>query len=381
MEDPSSREEWQTPGGNRVVVEITTANHRLTSVHLSGDFSFRPESSYLPTRDAIAASLVGVSLDLPLPALAARIRAAIPFGVDLIGASPESIATALLHAIHRDAAMPPAVSESDPIGSFTSEQIAALTESWRPLAWRILPETPLSPLLNVALDEHLTDQVAAGAPPTLRFWRWTSPAVVIGRCQSVVNEVDREAAAAMGMQVVRRLTGGGAMFLQPHGAITYSLYLPEGLLAGLSIRQSYEVSDAWVIRGLRTLGIDAHHVPINDIACSDGKIGGAAQARRKGVVLHHTTLAYDMDPGEMARVLRIGRAKLREKAVASAARRVSPLSRQTGLSREQIVAHLQKGFIEQYGGTIRELTAEEIESAQRLVETKYGTSEWTQDFE
>ena len=66
-------------------------------------------------------------------------------------------------------------------------------------------------------------------------------------------------------------------------------------MAGLTIRQSYEVCEAWVVRGLRQLGVDAHHVPINDIACSEGKIGGAAQARRKGVVLHHTTIAYDMD--------------------------------------------------------------------------------------
>ena len=114
-------------------------------------------------------------------------------------------------------------------------------------------------------------------------------APVIGRCQSVANEVDAAAAAAMGVQVVRRLTGGGAMFLQPHGAITYSLYLPESAVTGLSIRQSYEVCEAWVVRGLRSLGVDAHHVPINDIACSEGKIGGGAGTalvaeRRGGVV-------------------------------------------------------------------------------------------------
>src|SRR5207302_3837536 len=123
----------------------------------------------------------------------------------------------------------------------------------------------------------------------------------------------------------------------------------------LTLRQSYEVCDAWVVRGLRSLGVDAHHVPINDIACAEGKIGGAAQARRKGVVLHHTTLAYDMDPGEMVAVLRIGREKLADKAVASAQKRVSPLVRQTGLSREALVTRLFDSFREQFGGTVSTL--------------------------
>jgi lipoate---protein ligase len=177
------------------------------------------------------------------------------------------------------------------------------------------------------------------------------------------------------------MTGGGAMFLQPHGAITYSLYLPEEAVAGLTIRQSYEVCEAWVVRGLRELGVDAHHVPINDIACSDGKIGGAAQARRAGVVLHHTTMAYDMDPGEMVRVLRIGREKLKDKAVSSAQKRVSPLVRQTGRSREEIVHHLFDSFRSRFGGTLGELTADELAAAERLVASKYGNDEWTGQFE
>src|SRR4029079_6072409 len=135
------------------------------------------------------------------------------------------------------------------------------------------------------------------------------------------NEVDRDAAEALGIRIVRRMTGGGTMFLQPHGAITYSLYLPEALLKGVPRRQSYQVCESWVIAGLRALGVDASHAPLNDIACSMGKIGGAAQARRARVVLHHSTIAYDMAPVEMVRVLRIGREKLSDKpAVASAAK-------------------------------------------------------------
>lgn len=368
--------ECKTPGGKLVSVTLDVTAHRLAAVRVRGDFFIHPEPRAAEVLNAISTELNNAPADLDVPALAAHIRTAIPFGVELLGTSPEAIAVAVRRAVSGD----PDLHDAPPlnrIGAFTSNEIDRLTANWKQLPWRLIPEVPLAPAMNVALDEVLTD----AGNPTLRFWRWNSPAVIIGRCQSVTNEVDQAAAAEMSVTVVRRMTGGGAMFLQPHGAITYSLYLPESAVEGLSIRQSYEVCEAWVIRGLRSLGVDAHHVPINDIACSEGKIGGAAQARRRGVVLHHTTMAYDMDPGEMVRVLRIGREKLRDKAVASAQKRVSPLVRQTGLSREAIVTRLFASFREQFGGTVSELTAGELAAAEQLVQSKYGNAEWTGQFE
>ena len=415
----SHRGECKMAGGKLVTVDLAVAAGRLADVRVRGDFFIHPEAEAKPTLDAVAAALAGAPADLDVPALAARVQAAVPFGVELLGTSPEAIAVAVHRAVTGDGDLHRAP-ELSRVGAFTAEEIDALTAGWRDLPWRLIPERSLPPALNVALDEVLTDRVAAWAgrqggplapravetsrgddagptpvqssplaeradylesPPTLRFWRWAEPAVIIGRCQSVANEVDRAAAAEMGVRVVRRMTGGGAMFLQPHGAITYSLYLPETAVAGLSIRQSYEVCEAWVIRALRELGVDAHHVPVNDIACSEGKIGGAAQARRRGVVLHHTTMAYDMDPGEMVQILRIGREKLKDKAVASARKRVSPLVRQTGLGREAIVAHLFESFRLRFGGTTDELTADELAAAERLVGEKYGQPGWTDEFE
>jgi lipoate-protein ligase A len=380
----NGRGECKTPGGKLVAVDLDVTDGKLAAVRVHGDFFVHPEPAAKPTLDAIAAGLTGAPADLDVPALAARVRAAVPFGVELIGTSPEAVATAVRRAVGsgREPDHPAHSPAAARIGSFTAAEIDRLTAGWKSLPWRLIPERPLPPALNVALDEVLTDRLAKGErPPTLRFWRWTAPAVVIGRCQSVANEVDTAAAAAMGVQVVRRLTGGGAMFLQPHGAITYSLHLPEPALAGLSIRQSYEVCEAWVIRGLRQLGVDAHHVPINDIACAEGKIGGAAQARRRGVVLHHTTIAYDMDPGEMVRVLRIGREKLSDRATPSAARRVSPLVRQTGLPRDEIARHLFASFRTAFGGVPDEITAEELAAAERLAVEKYANPSWTHEFE
>jgi lipoate-protein ligase A len=398
----------KTPGGKLVNVTLQVIAHRLAAVRVHGDFFVHPEPRAGEVLNAISAELTNAPADLDVPALAARIRTAIPFGVEMLGTSPEAIAVAVRRAVTGD----PDLHDAPPldrIGAFTSDEIDRLTANWKQLPWRLIPEVPLSPAMNVALDEVLSSVplspggeglevrgTGGGFPltpnpsppgergtfvPTLRFWRWDSPAVIIGRCQSVTNEVDQAAAAEMGVTVVRRMTGGGAMFLQPHGAITYSLYLPESAVEGLSIRQSYEVCEAWVIRGLRSLGVDAHHVPINDIACSEGKIGGAAQARRRGVVLHHTTMAYDMDPGEMVKVLRIGREKLKDKAVASAQKRVSPLVRQTGLSREAIVGKLFDSFQQQFGGTVSELAAEELAAAGELVRSKYANADWTAQFE
>jgi lipoate-protein ligase A len=372
--------ECKTPGGKLVAVDVTTAGGRLAEVRVRGDFFVHPEPACRPTLDAIAAALAGVPADADVPALAARVRAAVPFGVELVGTTPEAVAVAVRRAVTGDADLgdAPAVER---IGSFTAADIDRLTASWKAFDWRLIPEVGRSPAVNVALDEVLTDRVGAGLrPPTLRFWRWTDPAVIIGRTQSVMNEVDLDAARVMGVQVVRRMTGGGAMFLQPHGAVTYSLYLPDAAVAGLSVRQSYEVCDAWVVRGLRALGVDAHHVPINDIACGEGKIGGAAQARRAGVVLHHTTLAYDMDPGEMVRVLRIGREKLKDKATASASKRVSPLVRQTGLSRQAVADALLGHFAATFGGTPDAASAEELHAAEGLVASKYAADGWTHDF-
>ena len=96
------------------------------------------------------------------------------------------------------------------------------------LGWRLLPPVARPPLINMALDEVLTERVGRGErPPTLRVWGWSASCVVLGRFQSVRNEVNEAAARERGIGIVRRISGGGAMFIEPEGAITWSLYAPE----------------------------------------------------------------------------------------------------------------------------------------------------------
>jgi lipoate---protein ligase len=253
----------------------------------------------------------------------------------------------------------------------------ALQERWRAYQWHLIPGQPLPPLMNMALDEVLTLRVGRGErPPTIRIWGWSSPCVVLGRFQSVKNEVDEDAARELGIQIVRRISGGGAMFIEPEGAITYSIYAPDEIVASMTFPESYAFFDAWVVDALRELGVDAAYEPLNDITSTGGKIGGAAQARRGGAVLHHTTMAYQMNIPLMVKVLRIGQEKLSDKGISSADKRVGPLRQQTDLPRDVIIERLIGSFRDRYGLIDDALQQEEIVEAAQLVETRFGTRQW-----
>jgi len=244
--------------------------------------------------------------------------------------------------------------------------------------WQLIHTAPQSPALHMALDEVLTDEVAAGRRgPTLRVWEWASPAVVMGRFQSLRNEVDSGAAREQGITVVRRISGGGAMFIEPGNTITYSIYAPDSMVTGMDFQQSYALMDSWVIQALAALGIQASYQPLNDITSPAGKIAGAAQSRRGKAVLHHVTMAYDIDADKMLQVLRIGREKLSDKGTTSAGKRVDPLRSQTGLPREQVIARMIATFAQQYPLQPGSISAAEMDKAQQLVDTKFSTAAWT----
>lgn len=159
--------------------------------------------------------------------------------------------------------------------------------------------------------------------------------------------------------------------------VTYSLYVPASLVAGLTFADSYAFLDDWVLEALRSLGIEATYQPLNDIASPSGKIGGAAQKRlANGGVLHHATLSYDMDGQVLTEVLRIGREKLSDKGTVSAAKRVDPLRSQTGLPRDAIIERFIEVFSKRYGAVPGTISDEEYAEAEALVESKFATDAW-----
>ncbi|MFA7437374.1 biotin/lipoate A/B protein ligase family protein [Castellaniella sp.] len=249
--------------------------------------------------------------------------------------------------------------------------------AWRAYDWQLIDTGPLQPLQHMALDEVLLDEVAAGRRlPTLRFWEWAAPAVVLGIFQSVRNEVDAAAAQRHGVEIVRRISGGGAMFVEPGNTITYSIYAPKALVEGMSFKDAYAFMDDFVLEALGEVGIRAWYQPLNDITSDAGKIGGAAQARRGAAVLHHVTMAYDIDADKMLQILRIGREKLSDKGTTSAAKRVDPLRSQTGLPRAVLIDRMVDVFKRRAGLQPGVLTPHELAVAEALIHEKFATDAW-----
>ncbi|MFF8606028.1 biotin/lipoate A/B protein ligase family protein [Streptomyces sp. NPDC015346] len=350
--------EYKIPGGKLVTVDLDAEDGVLRNVRVAGDFFLEPDEAIL----AVDRALEGAPADTDASGLAARIDAALPPGTEMFGLTTEGIGVAVRRAL-------------------------AHATDWTDYDWQLIHEPPRSPALHMALDEVLTAEVAAGRrPPTLRVWEWGAPAVVIGSFQSLRNEVDAEAAARHGIEVVRRISGGGAMFIEPGNTITYSLSVPGDLVRGLSFTDSYAYLDDWVLGALGDMGIRAWYQPLNDIATEAGKIAGAAQKRMVGVggegggggaVLHHVTMAYDIDAEKMTEVLRIGREKLSDKGTRSAKKRVDPLRRQTGLPREAVIERMIESFRSRYGLSEGRVTDEETAAAEKLATAKFGTREWT----
>jgi lipoate---protein ligase len=243
--------------------------------------------------------------------------------------------------------------------------------------WDVIPPSAHPAHVHMALDEVLLERVIAGQRrPTLRFWEWIEPALVIGSHQSVSNEVDVIAARELGFVITRRMSGGGTMLAEPDRTITYSLYLPESIVSGITFRKSYALLDDWAVRAFVELGIPASYREINDIISPQGKIGGAAQARRRGFVLHHTTIAHSMDVELLPRLIRVGRPSIAQVGVRSANKSVSPLSWFTSLSCGEIAQNMERYFSNEFRARRSQASPAELEAANRLVATKYATPEW-----
>ena len=341
--------EYKVPGGKLVVVDFEVTDGAISDFRLAGDFFLEPDEAL----DDINAAVTGLPVETDASAIAAAVRAALPAGAQLLGLTPEAVGTAVRRAL-------------------------VTAPGWRDFDWEILHDKAVSPRMNLALDEVLTTRVGEGRRrPTLRIWEWDESAVVIGSFQSYRNEVDPAGAAKHGFDVVRRISGGGAMMMAAGQIITYSLYVPATLVQGMTFADSYAFLDDWVLQALRSLGIDAVYQPLNDIAGPSGKIGGAAQKRlANGGVLHHATLSYDIDGQMMTEVLRIGREKLSDKGTASAAKRVDPLRSQTGLSRAEIIERFKDTFRAVTGAEDGTIAADEYEAAEDLVRTKFATEAW-----
>lgn len=255
------------------------------------------------------------------------------------------------------------------------------------IPWRVINLETHDAFMNMALDEACCEAVAnggAGALPTIRFYQWRPSAVSIGYFQSLEDEVATDRCKEAGVDIIRRRTGGGAVYHDFDGEITYSVIVPESAL-GLGITQSYHLICEWICDGLREIGIKSEFKPINDVIAMRGangedaggkKISGNAQTRRNGVVLQHGTILYDVDVKKMFSLLKVGQEKIADKLIAAVEERVTCVKRLSSASKQQTYEALLKGFTNGKKFEFGAWTSSELQRAKILAKERYQTDAW-----
>jgi lipoate-protein ligase A len=243
------------------------------------------------------------------------------------------------------------------------------------MSWRVIPFSENDAYLNMAIDEAVSESVKAGGPPTIRFYGWKPSAVSIGYFQSLDKEVDLERCSSLGVDYVRRRTGGGAVYHDNHGEITYSIIGKEELFPK-DIIASYREICGCICDSLGMIDIASEFKPINDIIVNGKKISGNAQTRRQGVLLQHGTVLYDVDVDKMFSLLKVPDEKIRDKMIATVKERVTSVRQQKDISKDEAYQALLKGFTKGREFGLGSLDDGELERAEELVKLRYRTDEW-----
>ncbi|MDE1761999.1 MAG: lipoate--protein ligase family protein [Candidatus Micrarchaeota archaeon] len=244
------------------------------------------------------------------------------------------------------------------------------------MKWRVIPLEAHDAFYNMAADEAICDAVASGeSPPTIRFYTWKPGAVSIGHFQSMKDEVDIEACRRLGIDYVRRKTGGGAVYHDEKGEITYSIIAPESLFPK-GIIESYMVICGYIVGGLANLGIKSEFAPINDILVNGKKISGNAQTRRNGMLLQHGTILYDLDVERMFSLLKVSNEKISDKMISSVKERVTRVLDYKEVTQEQLYEALLKGFTLDKEWDFGKISDDEWVATDLLSNIVYKTDDW-----
>ncbi|MHC1599114.1 MAG: lipoate--protein ligase family protein [Candidatus Methanofastidiosia archaeon] len=227
----------------------------------------------------------------------------------------------------------------------------------------------------MSIDEALLEARLAGEmDDTIRFYQFSPSAVSIGYFQSMRSQVHDGACIKNRINIVRRMTGGGAVYHDNQGEITYSIVMK----ISPKIREivhSYEQICGGIVEGLGIIGINARFSPINDVLVGDKKISGSAQTRRNGILLQHGTLMYGTDIKMLANVLNVSKEKLSDKYVQSVSKRVTTVKIEKGhVSFEELLSALKEGFAKIFG-PMHDITFPPtvLERAHELEHCKYDT--------
>lgn len=268
-----------------------------------------------------------------------------------------------------------------------------------PLAtWRLIIHPPADGAHNMAVDQAISECVAAGdVPPTLRFYTWEPPCLSLGQAQPYAD-LDPDRLAARGWDVVRRLTGGRAILHADE--LTYSVAVPldDPRVTG-GVVESYRRLSRGLMQGIEHLGAVVaaekaaqgtrgfkgpvcFEVPSDyEIMVEGRKLIGSAQTRREGIVMQHGALPLD---GNLTRIVdalvfddNIDREVARARVVERAITLEEALDHRPSF--EQVVAALTAGFASALNLSfeVGQLTAEEFIRADILRAERYASDGWT----
>jgi len=252
--------------------------------------------------------------------------------------------------------------------------------------WRLLKPEPHDAFFNMATDEAMLEaRIKDRVPNTLRLYRWRPSAVSIGRFQSIWKEVNLGECAVSGVDVVRRISGGGAVYHDSEDEITYSVVMKRRDLGTDDVVQAYYYICNGLIEAARMVGVNAEydrgnarHCP--NITVKKRKISGNAQANRKDTILQHGTLLVKVDFNKMFTFLKIPCKDACIDFQSTAKRKISSLTSELGrlLSISQVCEAIRSGFEEALGIELAEgvLTDYEVNLAQRLEREKFVTRNW-----
>ncbi|MHC1604636.1 MAG: lipoate--protein ligase family protein [Candidatus Methanofastidiosia archaeon] len=226
----------------------------------------------------------------------------------------------------------------------------------------------------MALDEALLEaRIDGKIEDTLRFYRFKPSAISIGYFQSLRKEINIEKCKEHGVDVVRRITGGGAVFHDTFGEITYSIVI-DAKSVPTNISESFGFICKGLVESLDVLGIRAEFHEINDVLVGERKISGSAQTRRKGMILQHGTLLYRTDIEKMFEVLNVSEEKISDKFIQSVNKRVTTIEREIGkIDDEKVLSALEAGFSRVFGTlNVFSLPEEILEMTRELEQHKYS---------
>lgn len=225
------------------------------------------------------------------------------------------------------------------------------------------------PALNLALEETLLDSLPPGAPGLFVLWR-NGPSIIVGRHQNTAQEVNNDLVRRYNLPVVRRMSGGGAVY-HDTGNLNFSFIVPH---TGAADFATFVRPVAEVLQGL---GIEAAFSGRNDILVDGRKVSGSAQVRRGGALLHHGTLLVSLDHDMLGAVLTGAPDKYQSKGIASVRSRVANISEfLPHKTPQQVMDALMEALMARFATARAEVTPAQDEAARALAAAKYSTWDW-----